>query len=108
MHAPNVIRTLAIVRRLADGYMLQLPDGVLGMGEDMSIGYAMPYGEEGTWGISPFATMDLAALDALLTRYGIGHPLPPVKVQDHVRTLLPAGLRFETEGLRQRDLQGDL
>ena len=103
MHAPNVIRTLAIVRRLADGYTLKLPDGVLAMGEDMSIGYAMTYGEEGHWGISPLATMDLAALDALLTRYGIGHPLPPAPIQDHVSNLSSAGLRAELDGLRGRE-----
>ena len=87
MPAPHVIRTLAIVRRLADGYTLILPDGVLAMGKDMSIGYAGTYTDEGHWGISPLATMDLAVLDALLTRHGVGQPGPPAPIQDHARDL---------------------
>lgn len=75
MPASHVNRTLAIVHRLAEGYTLKLPDGVLAMGEDMSIGYAVALSETGIWEISPLAILDLAALDALLTRHGIGYPL---------------------------------
>lgn len=84
MPAPNVLRTLAIVRLLAQGERLTLPDGhILAMTEDMAIGYAVHYGS-GEWRLSPLATMDLTALDALLTREGIGHPLPPAPIQDDV------------------------
>lgn len=76
MPPSNVVRTLAIVRRLAEGDRLTLPDGhILAMGADMAIGYATQLSPpDGDWYLSLLERMDLAALDALLTQYGIGNP----------------------------------
>lgn len=68
-------RTLAIVRELAQGKHLVLPCGKLGMGEDLSIGFLLDDGH-GHQTIAGLSTMDLRELDQLLTRHGIGFPIP--------------------------------
>ena len=71
MPVSNVIRTLAIVRRMADGEPLFLPNGdVLALGADLTIGYAVEQAP-GDWRISPLATLALVAFDALLERHHI-------------------------------------
>jgi hypothetical protein len=62
----DIVRTLSVVNQLASGKRLHVPDGIIGMGEDMSIGYM--HGER----ISGLATIDLAQLDQISTKYGIG------------------------------------
>ena len=70
------VRTLSIVQQLAAGKRLTLPTGqVIGMGEDMSIGFLIQRadGEERVAGLS---TMDLAQLNRLLNEYDIGMLMP--------------------------------
>ncbi|MCP4539459.1 MAG: hypothetical protein GY832_20165 [Chloroflexi bacterium] len=72
----DVARTLAIVREMAHGKILTLSDGHrIGMGEDMTIGYMAKY-PDGKEFISGLATMDLAQLNDLLEKEGIGMPIP--------------------------------
>lgn len=72
---PDIARTLSIVKELAMGKTLNLPDGSrIGMGTDMSIGYLYEIrGEERIAGLS---TMDLAQFNHLLNNFGIGNAIP--------------------------------
>lgn len=87
----DIGRTLEIVRQLATGKTLTLPNGsVLAMGEDMSIGilwtnYSTPYPYEQH--ISGLSTMDLAGLNRLLTKFDIWPIIPGAQ-----RTGAPAKL----------------
>ena len=56
-------RTLAVIRRMAEGEHLVLPNGLtIGMAEDMTIGYMLQY-PDGTWRISGLSTIDLKQLN---------------------------------------------
>lgn len=67
-------RTLAVIRQLAMGLTLALPDGTkIGMAEDMSIGFVLPLrGEES---ISSLSELNTRQLHALLEKHDIGHPI---------------------------------
>jgi len=68
----DVNRTLSIVRRLAEGKVLNLPNGSrIGMTEDMSIGFIME-NSEGAYMVAGLSTIDLKQLNALLNKHNIG------------------------------------
>lgn len=73
----ELARTLSIVKELAMGKTLHLPDGYrIGMGQDMSIGYLHTLRGEDY--VSGLATMDLAQLNHLLNEHEIGNAIPDV------------------------------
>ena len=78
MNNPDHIRTLSIVRKLAEGKTLKIGDFTIGMGADMSIGCIMtnPDGEQHIGGLS---TMDLAQFNKLLNEHNIGSIIPNKK-----------------------------
>ena len=68
-------RTLSIVRQLAQGKTLPLPDGHrIAMGEDFSIGYLLEK-SDGTCFVGGLSTMDLKELNETLEYHGIGFAL---------------------------------
>lgn len=71
-------RTLSIVRQMAKGRLLTLPDShVVGMGEDMTVGFVVTIrGEEG---VSSISEMTLRELDELLTKADVGFPIPSAR-----------------------------
>lgn len=66
----NIYRTISIVKQLADGKILKLPCGEIGMGEDMSIGFLYTR-EDGSQVIGGLATIDLKQLNDLLIKYEV-------------------------------------
>ena len=70
------VRTLSIVRQLAQGRILTLPTGgTIGMGKDMGIGFIMTE-SDGEERISSWPTMDLRQLNQLLEQHKIGMVIP--------------------------------
>ena len=76
-------RTLSIVREMAMGKRLSLSDGqVLAMGEDLSIGFVASKKDTATGETSEVLMqplgdpIDLAMLDRILEREGIGYAIP--------------------------------
>lgn len=68
-------RTLQIVKLLAKGKRLSLPDGTqIGMGEDMSIGFVLT-GSDGVETIGGLSTMDLSQLNTILNQEEISFPI---------------------------------
>ena len=73
----DIKRTLSIVRQLAHGQYLSLPDGNrIAMAEDMTIGIMMPRDEDGGEFISPLSEMTLRQLNDLLDEHNIGMVIP--------------------------------
>lgn len=71
---PDILRTLSVVKKLANGKKLHLPDGnTIAMGEDMSIGFCYIVGNE--YCISGLATIDLKQLNDILNKHEIGHAI---------------------------------
>lgn len=69
-------RTLSVVKELARGRQLILPDGrVVAMGEDMSIGFVIT-DSNGEDCIGSLSTMDLRRLNRLLDENDIGKVIP--------------------------------
>lgn len=64
------VRTLSIVRELAQGKTIVLDGYTFAMGEDMTIGVVMT-GSDGSH-IGGLSTVDLAQLNRLLNKNGIG------------------------------------
>ena len=68
-------RTLAIIRQMADGMHLTLPNGQrIGMGEDLSIGFMFEM--NGEWRVGGLSTLDLKGLNEVLNENGIHFPVP--------------------------------
>jgi len=71
----NIARTLAILRQMAQGKRLKLPDGhEIAMAEDMTIGFVVEI--RGQEGVSQMSEMTLRELDQLLTANHISFPIP--------------------------------
>jgi hypothetical protein len=74
-------RTLNIVKELALGKILKLPNGwEIAMGEDMSIGCVI-YDAEGNATIGGLSTMDLKGLNRILTEHDIGMVIPNGRIR---------------------------
>lgn len=67
----EIYRTLSVLKQMADGRILRLPIGMIGMGEDMTIGFILTH-EDGTQTIGGLSTLDLKQLNQLLNKYEIG------------------------------------
>jgi hypothetical protein len=77
----DICRTLSIVRELSLGKTLTLPSGhTIGMGDDLSIGYIMTDHKGGQF-IGGLATMDLKALNRILTENDIGMVIPSGRIR---------------------------
>lgn len=70
----DIVRTLSIVRELAQGKRLNLEVGTVAMGQDMSIGFI--HTKEGEDFVSGLSTMDLCELNKLLNTHNIGMAIP--------------------------------
>jgi hypothetical protein len=71
----KIARIIGIVKQLAKGELLELPDGnKIGMTEDMSIGYIIKTSNESE-GISSLCTMDLKQLFSIVDKNDLWYTL---------------------------------
>lgn len=71
----DIARTISVIRELADGKELHLPNNrIIAMGEDACIGYVYE-DASGETRISGLATLDFAQLNTLLEKYKIGYAI---------------------------------
>jgi len=72
-------RTMSVIRELAQGEVLHLPDGyAIAMGDDMSIGFLFGSDETG-WTISGLSSISIKDLNDICNKHDIGHAIPKIK-----------------------------
>lgn len=71
----DIARTISVLRELAEGKELHLPNGqVIAMGEDASIGFLYT-DADGDSRISGLATIDFKQLNDLLEKHKLGYAI---------------------------------